>query len=159
MKQRHRDRLSTASPTDRSSPSSFTDMLRLSRIPEFVPKDADVDAPPTQAQCLVLAATIFWGFVELPFELLAAQASTAAALLLIEALVSASVALLTLQGITWARCVFAILCGTSITVIVFSFATDMRFYPVWFALSLVELITKVGAPILVCRKTPQKDPG
>jgi hypothetical protein len=59
--------------------------------------------------------------------------------------------LLTLQGVAWARQVFLFLCATTIMAIVSSLATEIRFYPVWSALSLIELITKVGSFILVCR--------
>lgn len=126
-------------------------MLRLSKLPDFLPKTTLADTAPTRAGCCIVAATIVWAFVELPFELLAAQNSTAAALLLIETLLSALVALLTLHGVAWARFVFAIFCGMSIAVIVSSFASDMTFYPVWFALSLIELITKLGSLVVVCR--------
>ncbi len=114
-------------------------------------KLANVDITPAWAGRSTLAATIAWAFVELPFELLDAQSSTAAALLLIETLLSTLVALLTLQGVAWARQVFLFLCATTIMAIVSSLATEIRFYPVWSALSLIELITKVGSFILVCR--------
>jgi hypothetical protein len=98
-----------------------------------------------------LTLSIVWAFVELPFEMLSAQTSTAAVLLLMETLLSAWVALLTLQGVTWARLVFLFLCGTTIMVIVSGLATEIRFYPVWSTLSLIELITKVGSFVLVGR--------
>jgi hypothetical protein len=68
-----------------------------------------------------------------------------------ETLLSAWVALLTLQGVAWARLVFLFLCGTTIMVIVSGLATETRFYPVWSTLSLIELITKIGSFVLVGR--------
>jgi hypothetical protein len=126
-------------------------MHQLPNTPNLFSKGGDADFTLTRAGRVIFAATIFWAFVELPFELFDAQTSTAAALLLIDALLTALVALLTLHGVAWARFVFAVLCATSTTVIILSFATDMRFYPVWFVLSLIELITKVGSLFMVCR--------
>ena len=124
-------------------------MHQLPKIPNFFPKSSEVDVALTRTARAILVATILWAFVELPFELLDAQTSTAAALLLIETLLAALVALLTLQGVDWARFVFVILCGTSIAVIVLSFATDIRFYPIWFTLSLIELIIKAGSLVML----------
>ncbi|MGF6760300.1 hypothetical protein P3T24_000612 [Paraburkholderia sp. GAS33] len=126
-------------------------MPLLSKIPGLFAKSTDVDMTLTRAGRSSLTASIVWAFFELPFELSSAQTSTATALLLMETLLSACVALLTLQGVAWARLVFLFLCGTTIMVIASDLATETAFYPVWSTLSLIELITKVGSFILVTR--------
>jgi hypothetical protein len=126
-------------------------MPLLSKIPGFFARSTDVDMKATRAGRSSLTASIVWAFVELPFELSSSQTSTSTALILMETLLSAWVALLTLQDVAWARLVFLFLCGTTIMVIVSGLATETRFYPVWSTLSLIELITKIGSFVLVGR--------
>jgi hypothetical protein len=86
-------------------------MPLLSKVPGFFTRSTEVDKTVTRAGRSSLTASIVWAFVELPFKLSSAQTSTATALLLMETLLSAWVALLTLRGAAWARLVFLDLRG------------------------------------------------
>ncbi|WP_133650933.1 hypothetical protein [Paraburkholderia flava] len=151
MKQTHRSNSGATCSTHRFSHPFHDDMSWLPRIPNFFAKSSDLEIASKRAGRLILIATIVWAFVELPFELLAAQNSSSAALLLLETVLSALVGLLTLHEVAWARLAFLFVCGTSIVVIASGLATEIRFFPVWSTLSLIELIAKIGSFVLVCR--------